>query len=321
MTITSRYNKVNAIVIPVLIIILLAAIGYFTAFLSFLDLNNGKVDSIFKTPIYGTVLLCVVIIGLAIHNIKTCKTIKINSKGIMLSTLFNKESIKWNDIDKIELFGKSQVNTSPIDTTNLILKSGKQIDIMASYYENMPIMRKTFEHVIDCLNTQAPIELNIKSDTLKADSIELVDKANMTKYSGNHFLSFNGIILYGLNAFTLYMIINSPNFFIALFIVSIIIFAFTYGYLGHQLHYFYLDKNHLLMKNHIWPWVNYNYRIDNIKQVICETPYKRSTSLRVITIDYNSKHYSGGSLKNSTWKVLLHDIQSLNIETKNEALY
>jgi len=319
MTITSRLNSVNAIVIPVLTIILLATIGYFIAFLSFLDLNNGKVDSIFKTPIYGTVILFGVIIGSAIHYIKIYKAIKIDSKGIKLSNLFNTEFIQWRDIEKIELIGKTQFTTSPMDATNLILKSGRQINIIASYYENIPSIRKTFEQVVECLETQTPVDLNIKSETLKVHPIGIVDLDKMTKYSDNHFLSFNGIIFYGLNAFLIFMTLNSSNYFGTMFIVSTLIVGLTYGFLGFQLHYFYLDDNFLVVKNHVWPWVNDKYRIDNIKLVISEIPYKKSTSLRVITKDYKSKLYSGGSLKNSTWKVLIHNIQSLNIETKNEA--
>jgi hypothetical protein len=155
---------VNPILNPVLIIILFATFGYFIAFLSFLDLNSGKIDSLFKTPIYGSLSLFGVLIWTVHHYIKI-KTIHISSKGIKLSNIFDAEFIQWSDIKKIELIGKSQLATSPMDANNLILKRGRQIGIVAFYYENVPTIRKTLEQVIECLDTQAPIKLNIKSES------------------------------------------------------------------------------------------------------------------------------------------------------------
>ncbi|TXE11245.1 hypothetical protein [Algoriphagus aquimarinus] len=320
MTITSRLNILNSIIAPVLLIFWLGAIASFLIFLSFEDVNNGKVDSIFKTPIYGSLILFAVIIGTSIHYIKMSKSIQIDSKGIKVSNLFNKEFISWSEIKMIELIGKSQIANSPLDATILKLKNGRKIDLIASRYENMPTIRKTLQQVIECIDAKKPIELNPILETSKVDPIGFVNLSGMTKYSGNHILSFNGLVIYGLNAFTIFMVINSPNHFGLLFLVWIVIFGFTYGFLGSQLHYFHLDNNYLVVKNHVWPWVNDKYRVDNIKQVSIETPYKRSTSLMVITKDFKSNLYQGGSLRNSTWKDLLNNFQNLNVDIGNEAI-
>jgi len=320
MTITSRLNILNSIIAPVLLILWLGAIATFIGFLSIEDVNNEKVDSLFKTPIYGSIILVGVIIGTAIHYIKMYKTIQIDSKGIKISNLFYNKSLPWNEIDEIELIGKSQIANSPLDATILKLKNGRKIDLIASRYENMPTIRKTLQQVIECINTKKPIELNPSIEPLKVDPIRFLDLREMTKYSGNHILSFNGLMIYGLNAFTIIMVINSPNHFGLLFLAWIVIFGFTYGFSGSQLHYFHLDNNYLVVKNHVWPWVNDKYRVDNIKQVSIETPYKRSTSLMVITKDFKSNLYQGGSLRNSTWKDLLNNFQNLNVDIGNEAI-
>lgn len=320
MTITSRLNTVTSIIAPVLLIFWLGAIASFVMFLSFEDVNNGKVDSIFKTPIYVSLILFAVIIGIAIHYIKMYKTITIDSKGIKLSNIFDTEYIQWSEIKMIELIGKNKNTISSMDATNLILKNGRKIDIVASLYENMPTIRKTLEQVIERMDAKKPIELSPILEISKVDPIGFVNLSGMTKYSGNHILSFNGLMIYGLNAFTIFMVINSPNHFGLLFLAWIVIFGFTYGFLGSQLHYFHLDNNYLVVKNHVWPWVNHTYKIDNIRQISIETPYRRSTSLMVITKDFKSNLYQGGSLRNSTWKDLLNNFQNLNVDIGNEAI-
>lgn len=319
MTVKSRFNNVNSIIAPTLLVIFLTAMACLIMFLSFKDVENGKVDSILKTPIYGSIILFGAVILTTIHYIKICKSICIDNKGIKLSNLFKSEFIPWNDIRKIELIAKSQDGAMmPMDAANLILKSGRQLDILAPYYENMATIRQTLKQVVECQEANKPIELMPLQTTSKVEPIIFIDLNEMTKYSDNHILSFNGLLIYGLNALTIYMTLNSSNYFGALFITSILIFAFTYSVFGRQLHYYYLDKNYLVIKNHVWPWVNFTYRIDNIKQVSVEVPYRRSTALRVITKDYQSKVFSGGSLKSSTWKELLNGIQKLNVKTENE---
>ncbi|PZX49130.1 hypothetical protein LV85_03261 [Algoriphagus chordae] len=308
----------NAVVLPVLLILWLAAIATFICFLSIEDVNNGKADSIFKTPIYGSLILFVAIIGTAIHYIKMYKTIAIDSKGIKISNFFYKKSLAWNEIDEIELIGKSQVANSPVDATILILKNGRKIDLIASRYENMPAIRKTLQQIIECIESNDQILLSPLKATSKVDTADAIHLSKMTKYSGNHILSFNGFLLYGWIIFSVFIVFTYPNSG-GIIIGLVIMFGVLYGSLGLQLHYFYMDQNHLIIKNHVWPWVNDKYRIEDIKQVTIEAPYKKSTSLRVITNGFISKLYSGGSLKFSMWKKFLKDIQNFNIDAKNEA--
>ena len=319
MKISSRVHTVNSIIVPVLLVLFFALIGIMITFISYEDVKNGKVDSIFKTPIYGSLILFVVIIGTAIHFIKMYKAIQIDKKGIKISNLFQTKFIPWSEIKMIELTGKSTIANSPLDATILKLKNGRKIELIASRYENMPTIRKTLEQVIELIDTQKPLEINPIKEPSKVDSIGYVDQRKMTKYSDNHILSFNGILIYGWIAFSIYAL-TILSYSGAILIAVTFMFGFIYGFLGLQLHYFFLDTNYLVVRNHVWPWVNDKYKVENIKEVILEHPYKRSTSMRVSTKDYKSKLYSGGSLKNSTWKMLLQDIKNLNINTKNEGV-
>ena len=322
MTITSKFHPFNSIIAPILMVVVLGALGFLLVFLSFLDVNIGKVDSIFKTPIYGSFLLFAAAIGLVYHYLKTCKKIQINNNGIKLSSLFNSESIPWNEIIKIELIGKSRNRMIIAETTNLDLKSGKEIDIIASYYQNMPSLRITLEQVHQFLTNNEPVELKQAPIPHKPESVWHLNLNAMKKYSNNHFLSFNGIMIYGWIAFSIYFLLTlglTRNLGSLLLVTSVMSGIF-YGFLGYQLHYFYLDKNYLVVKNHVWPWVNHIYKIEDINEVALEIPYKRSISLRVITKEYQSKLYQGGSLRKNTWEKLMKDFNDLKVNVTNAVL-
>lgn len=322
MTITSKFHPFNSFIAPILLVIVLGGISFLVVFLSFLDVNNGKVDSIFKTPIYGSVLLFAALIWTVTHYLKTCRKIQLNNQGIKLSSLSSSEFIPWNEIKKIELIGKSRNRMIIAETTNLELKSGKEIDIIASYYQNMPSLRITLEQVHQFLTNNEPVELKQAPIPHKPESVWHLNLSAMKKYSGNHFLSFNGIIIFGWIAFSIYFLLtlDSPRYLGSLLLVFFLSSGFFYCFLGYQLHYFYLDKNYLVVKNHVWPWVNHTYKIEDIKEVAFEIPYRRSSSLRVITKEYQSKLYPGGSLRKNTWKKLMKDFNDLKVNVTNAVL-
>ncbi len=320
MTIQSRFHPVNSIIAPIILVIVLGGIGCGIGFISFLDVSNGKADSIFKTPIYGSVLLFAAMIGMVIHYLKIIKKIQIDNQGIKFTNLFRSEFIRWNDVQKIELTGKSQNMNTPMETTNLILNTGKRIEILAPFYKNISTIRIALEQVLESLINREPIELKPIKEAPKVTFPGFVNYLEMNKYSGNHFLSFNGIMIYGMIAFSIYvlLILDSPKYLgsIAAFSMS----GFFYGFMGYQLHYFYMDKNYLVVKNHVWPWVNHEYKIEDIKEVVFELPYKRSISLRVITKGYYSKLYPAGSLSNKTWKALKEEFKGLKVNIRDETI-
>ncbi len=159
MTIESRFHPVNSIIAPIILVIVLGGIGCGIGFISFLDVSSGKADSIFKTPIYGSVLLFATMIGMVIHYLKTFKKIQIDNQGIKFSSLFRSEFIQWIDVQKIEMTGKSQNRNTPVETTNLILNTGKRIEILAPFYKNISTIRIALEQVLESLINREPIEL------------------------------------------------------------------------------------------------------------------------------------------------------------------
>ncbi len=318
MTIQSKFDPINAIIAPIILVIVLGGIGVGIGFISFLDVSNGKADSIFNTPIYGSALMFAAMIGIVIHYLRIIKKIQIDNQGIKFTNLFQSEFIRWIDVKKIEMTGKSQNMNTPAETTNLILNTGKRIEILAPFYKNISLIRIALEQILESLSKEDPIELKPIKEAPKVKFHGFVNYRDMNKYSGNHFLSFNGILIYGMIAFSIYvLILDSPKYLgsIAAFSMS----GFFYGFLGYQLHYFYLDKNCLVIKNHVWPWVNHVYKIEDIKEIVFEIPYKRSISLRVITKGYQSKLYPGGSLRDKTWKAIKEEFKGLKVNIRDEA--
>ncbi|MDI1322275.1 MAG: hypothetical protein PSV36_05965 [Algoriphagus sp.] len=320
MTIKSKFDPINAIIAPIILEIVLGGIGVGLGYISFLDVSNGKVDSIFKTLIYGSVLMFGAMIGLVIHYLKTIKKIQIDNQGIKFTSLFSSEFIRWNEVEKIELTGKSRNRSIFAETTNLDLKSGKGIDIIAAYYQNMPNLRMTLRQVHQFLTNNETVQLKQNADTRTLETVKHLNTSGMNNYSGNHFLSFNGIMIYVWTAVSIYFFstLDSTQYLGSLLLVFLVMFGFFYSFLGFQLHYFYLDKNYLVVKNHVWPWVNHAYKIEDIKEVVFELPYRRSNSLRVITKGYQSKLYPAGSLRDKTWKAFKEEFMGLKVNIRDE---
>lgn len=322
MTLTSKFHPVNAILFPILLVFILCALSWLIAFLSFLDLSNGKVDSILNTPIYGAIILQGTVVFLVYFYFKTLKKIQITNQGIKLSTLLSSEFIPWSEVEKIDLTGKSQIMMTPLESTSISLKTGKKKDIIAAYYENMPNLRTTLEQASHFLTNNESVDLKSTTSHRKLISAPLLNFNEMKKYSGNHFLSFNGLMIYGWIGFLFFLTFKTGidfnlGFGLVLFLASLLFF---YGFFGYQLHYFYLDKKHLVIKNHVWPWRKFVYSLADIKEVVFEIPYRKSISLRVITKDYQSNLYPSGSLRQKTWKALKNDLRIKKIKVRNEAL-
>lgn len=160
MKVTSRLSIANAIVAPIFLVAWLAAIAYFIAVISLLYVNTGKVDSIFKTPIYATVGMVGLIIGYLHHYLKKCQTIQVDTSGIKMSSIFKAEFIPWKEISEIELIGKDHATMSPADATLIKLKNGKQLAIVASYYKNMATIRRTLDQTLKRTNAREPVVID-----------------------------------------------------------------------------------------------------------------------------------------------------------------
>jgi hypothetical protein len=84
------------------------------------------------------------------------------------------------------------------------------------------------------------------------------------------------------------------------------------------MNFFEIKYGKLIIKNHYFPWKKKEFDLKDIEEVSTETPYRRSTGLRIITYQFESKFYGAGSLRSHTWNDLLKDLESIGIKTKNQ---
>lgn len=321
MTLSSRFHPINALLVPSILVFMLMAIGCFTGFICFWEVENGHATNIFKTPIYLSGLLLLAAIGTAIHHLKILKKVKISDEGILFRSLFKTELISWESVERIELLGKNFKPLSPVDSTILHLKNGRVVDFWAPFYGNMPVLRQTLTQVATSLENKTSINIQPIAQSFKASVIPDLDLNRMTKHSGNHVTSFNGVLIYGSLLFYICVFLTAPSdSYLLITGIGILPTTLLYGFLGYQLYYFYLDHDYLVVKNHVFPWIRDVYPVRNIKIVDIEIPYKRSTSMRVITKEYRTGLYPADSLRKKHWKELSKHLQSLGIEVRDDRM-
>ena len=68
-------------------------------------------------------------------------------------------------------------------------------------------------------------------------------------------------------------------------------------------------------------WRNDAYLIKDIREIVFEEPHKMSTSLRVITNNYESKLYPAGSIRQKSWRKIKEEITAYGVKVRNEAYF
>ena len=84
------------------------------------------------------------------------------------------------------------------------------------------------------------------------------------------------------------------------------------------MNFFILTKSHLIIKNSVWYWKNDVYKIDNIKEIIIEMPFRSPVTLKITTNNYEIKIYKASSLRTSTWKKLILTLENKKVNVRNE---
>jgi len=253
----------------------------------------------------------------------------VDKSGISFSTYFKKEFYNWNEIENIQITGKQNLtflfSTMPIEATTLNLKSGKQKYIWADNYSNISEIRILLEKAEKLLSENKTkmnsLDFKINRNQKVLNQINFKDKI---EFNGNHFLSANGLMFYGFIIFVLFMFFQNPtkminNYKALLFIITV--GTVMCGIFSFKMHYFIITEKYIIVKNSIWFWHSKIYEIENVKELVIESPHKQSTSLRIITKDYQSKMYQAGSLRDSTWTEMKEYLLKKGIRIRNETYH
>ena len=305
---------------------LFGTFGVLSTFKVLADLDVGK-------PLTKTMFIVpIIFLPFAIYSIyyllSRFPQLTIDKTGITLSTIFTTKSYQWDDVKDIEITGKKFHKflflSMPIEATTIHLNDNSDIYLWVDYYRNKSELRVILDRANSILQANrqfSKLDLNIDRPDF---SKQLSTDNDGKEFNGNHFLSFNGLIFYGWLGFFNYLFIirdhNPLTNLTGLIILPLVIISFP-ALFSYQMHYFIIGQNYLTIKNTIWIWKRDIYLLNDIKEVVIETPHRLSTSLRIITTDYRDKLYPAGSLSDTTWKEMIEQLRNDKIKVRNEAIF
>ena len=287
------------------------------------DLNNGK--AFFKSTIPVSIFLFSFSLYSIYYFTLTYPKIILTNDGITFATIYKTNFFDWQQIKEINLTGKEPMRflfvSRPMEAICINLKDGSKKIIWADNYRNTAHLRIALNTAKKQLNLRQPVSIE-QSESRNVANKTVASFLSYKEFRGDLLTSMNGIIFFGWLLFIISILISKPTVFLSnIGALLSILFATVLicGMMIYQLHYFVITDTQVVVKNHLCVWINKVYQLDEILEVAIETPHKRSTSLRVIDKDFNSKLFPAGSLRDRTWKDLMTELIDRNITVRNEA--
>lgn len=243
--------------------------------------------------------------------IKNSSKIILNKKGI----IYRNRVYDWEKISEIKLTGKCGLFfNAPAECTTLLFKDLTTIKIFDELYQNSSEMKYFIQEIV--VNKKEEIV-----DEEEKINLSDFDKEFFIPYKGNPVFSFRGIFMWGLILFFVFLpvFIKKPtNWNAYLFINCFSLFWFILN--SWMMNYFEISKNYFIIKNHYFFWKKDIYHISEIKEIVFESQGKQPNTLRLITNKFKSKIYSAGTLTDTTWLEMKTELESKNINVRNECI-
>lgn len=241
---------------------------------------------------------------------RVCPLVTISYDQIRIRKVFNTRTIDRNEVKSLNLLGRTVIAGVESGAIMIILESGETVTLGDYAYRNYAELKLTLKEYYPILVPNRKERIR-ELDTLR-DGPEL--------FSGNHLISFNGLLFYGGSIAFIWMTfaLGSPKGFLLLF--PFLMIGLLYYAIGRQSYYFRIDAQALTVKNHLFFWVEREYLLDDIEQAIIEQPHKFSITLQLITSDFTARQFGAGSLRTKTWKNLIVKIRGSGIPVRNEVV-
>lgn len=245
------------------------------------------------------------IAGTLYYTFKNAPAIIIDHQAVSIKKIWGKKKkIDGQDISQIDLFEMVAAHTTWDSViTRIHLLSGEKIKIADSFFKNIGDMKLALiENFPDKIKSFQTGKKNIPVKIQEHEPI---------KFSGNKFLNYHNLLflLLILLLFFFPLRSNKENNIWA----ATIILPLFYLILGYRTHYFILDNDFFTIKNHYFPWVNKQYKIESIIAFNFEYAYRGTQGLRITTKDFRSRFYLAGSLREKHWKALQEKLEALGI--------
>jgi hypothetical protein len=315
------------LILPVLLMAVGILGGIGTKFLVDIIVGLKKGNSVAGSSFFVLLLLYSFLIYSMYYFLTRFPSITISGKGIRLSTLFKSTFYPWHTIRYIELTGKQSNKflfmSSPTEATTIVLEDERKVFLWADLYRNMPVLRTVLERANYLLARNGDLENLFDGSVNGNNRLQERDvREEGVVYSGNHLLTIHGIVGVAVLIFMVYFMgeaVARPNGSVTSILLILPIIVMMVGVTSLQMNYFVITQHYLIIKNPIRFWKRKVYAIKDIREVVVETPHRRSTSLRVIMYDFRDNLYSAGSLRFSTWKMLMHELEARQIVVRNES--
>lgn len=242
---------------------------------------------------------------------KRAVSITITNEYISINGCFTRKTIYQNDIKSIDLISMQDLYLSIgkiTISTSIELMNGEKIILADPFYKNITALKnflnKNFGKKIKPLNS------------LRTTSFVMPDfETDFEKYSGSAYFNLRSVLFYGFVILILILVLTKPISSKSLPLV--IILPIIYFGFGTQLYYFLISNKRIVVKNHLLPWLNTTYYVDDIIAINFESPYNHSEALRITTKDFNSRAYCAGSLRQKDWNNLKQKLLELKMYVIN----
>jgi hypothetical protein len=235
---------------------------------------------------------------------------------------FNNEVFYWTQLESIELTGKKvfkYFGNYTYEATTIYFKLGESKIIFDDMYSNAWEIKLFIQQNILHEN-------KISKNKSKEFTSSEIESDHLDVFKGNPFLSFRGIIIWGMFAFVFYLTFPNLSFSnyndrmlkaLPYFSIFLLVWFFLNSWF---MHYFKLSNTSLVIRNHNLLWIRKTYDISDIKEIVFETKYRWPNCMRVITNNFQSKLYPAGTLRDKTWFDMKEKLESLGITVRNESI-
>ncbi len=243
---------------------------------------------------------------------KNTPAVKLNLESI---TFNHSEKLYWTDLEKIDLTGKKSFSFMDFDrreAVTLKFKGEREKYIFDDMYSNSSQIKVFIQQVVV---DKSAVE------AIKLQPVPSVIHETFIKYNGYQLLSFTGIMMWFLLTPAIFLFIKAALIFNIDQMIGFVAFGIIWFFFwGFKMYYFELSDNYFEMRLHNIPWFKKVYRLSDIKEIVFEQPYKRPTSLRIITNDFENTLYPASTLRNKRWMELKADLEKKNIKVRNEGV-
>lgn len=245
---------------------------------------------------------------------KNAPKIAVDDKSIS----FNDSTYYWKDLKNIEMTGKRPFKFIGEQREGVLLKFNGQDEryIFDDMYGNAAEIKRFIQQTVV---VESPSEFTKTDHNVPVGAMP----KSFKYYKGVQFFCFEGIALWGLTLFLIYIGILDylRHNHRASLIMPVIFGFFMFILFSQRMYYFGLSENLLAIRNQNFPWVRKVIPLFDIREIVFEQKHKMPVTLRIIKKDFTSQTYPAATIWSKKWMMLKNDLEKKGIKVRNECVY